>query len=793
MTGRLLNTGSNSDCLRILSAVAAALFVIAQPGSALDVPLIVREADGIARIHNPVNSGVPLPQGRIQCPTELRLLDAEGEPVLASIEPRARWLDDNSLQWVTVHFVVPELAAGATRNYRLAASKQPAPESPLRIDYDIDGRSIVVETGPARFTVPLDRLAPFRQVHVRADSREPFADDHAMLARPGQVELVARNGRSRIVPHPDRRGNRSETAELDETAFTQSARVHSFAIEERGPGRASIVLEGAFSTKENESLDFTARLYFYARSALAQMTLSVRNRQADDFARFVALDRLTVRTPLDPAENGVVFLATDDDPPQRFSPPVALAQTAMDRFAVRRNDEAIGAGAQSSGWIQSVVPQGGLLAGTRWFWQNYPMGIAQDGDGNVDLHLKEAQGERVDLYTGGAKTHFLFFHFSRNPDIGSAASIAAGTTHPLAAAASPDWYCQGTRAMGDLYSANLDLYEPRYRELVARFQERVDASLKAIVEARPRPDLSIDEYGWLDFGSGLHHNERVFENSAESWWDGNYYDFPHAVLVNYVRTGDPINLRTAEEAGLHLADLDIAHVYPGRPAWTGAPRTGPVVGHFRGYSRGQMYTASASFTFYKNESLYELYWLTGERWYRDVGIMSSDFAMRRWGRGASRNLAHGIWGVLSAYRHTHDRAYLDRARFFVDEWGKPWQDKHAGGFGDQTWMHGLVFEAYEKYFRITRDKETARYLVKAVDAIIAGKGTGGPMCMYGYGLAYEYTGDRAYFDIGMKLLRQSAAADPIGRVKTFAQRFRSAPYFLRTLTRNHEPSAFLAR
>ncbi len=91
------------------------------------------------------------------------------------------------------------------------------------------------------------------------------------------------------------------------------------------------------------------------------------------------------------------------------------------------------------------------------------------------------------------------------------------------------------------------------------------------------------------------------------------------MIINYLRTGDLVNLTTAEEAGLHLADLDICHSFPGYPERAGSPRSGPVVGHFRNYASGQNYQGHDSFTFYKNESLYELYYLTGERWYHDVG------------------------------------------------------------------------------------------------------------------------------------------------------------------------------
>ncbi len=789
---RWMSRGFTGSCIGIVLAT------LLNTAIALDVPLTVRETAGVERLGHPVDSGAPLPRGAVANAEDLRLLDPAGQVVVASIVPRARWLEDRSLKWVTVHFVVPRLAADDALEYRLTlAPQRRRPDSPLRVAHGEDGRTVVVETGPARFAIPMETLAPFEQVHVRADPAEAFGEADALLRAPGTVRLVARNGASRLVPREKPRGHfRSEVAEIDDEPFTQTAAVDAVDIEERGPGRAVVALRGSFSTPDHPSLDYTARLYFYADSALARMTLSVRNRQTDDFARFVGIERLAVETPLrgSPASATVSLGAerTADG-----AAPLRLAQNAMDRSTLDSADAARLEGEQSAGWIRVAGTPGSLVAGTRWFWQTYPMGLTLSADGVVGLELKEASGERVDLYTGGAKTHFLFFHFERGAATSDPAAIAAAATDPLIAACAPDWYCQETRALGNLYSANLDLYAPRYRDLVARFQERTDGFVRRIVEARPRPGVDVDEYGWLDFGSGLHHPSYIRENAAESWWDGNYYDFPLAVLVNFLRTGDRLNLRVAEEAGLHLADLDICHSYPGHPAWVGSPRSGPVIGHFRHYtrSRGQRYMASPAFTFYKNESLYQLYYLTGERWYRDVARMSSDFAMARWGRGALRTLAHGLWGVLSAYRDTHEIAYLDRARFFVDEWGKPWQDRNQGSFQDQHWMYGLVFEAYDKYYRTTGDVETARYLVQALDALVAefGRPDGGTgslpgLKLFGFGLGYEHTGDERYRQQGLVHLEQLLAPQGEGwRVKTFAQNFRSSPYFLRYLTRDYRP------
>lgn len=772
------------------------MLMMAGQVSGIEVPLTVAETAGIERRGNPVNAGVPLPEGAVKDAAALRVLDADGRPVLASIEPRARWLGDGSLKWVTVHFLA-DVDANGSRAYTLASSDLAPPPSEIVVEQGED--AITVETGPARFVIPTDRLGPFDQVFVRSDAEKPFTDSDARLAGPSRGVLVARNGESRVVPRTgEHEGEyRTELVRIDDAPFTQAATVDSAIIEESGPGRAVVRLEGTFSTPEAISLDYAARLYFYSGSPRAEMTFSVRNRQMDSMAHFVAIDRLAVEMRLATAGPVSANLAIDGG---HVSRPLEeghldVAQGDGDTCVV----DGTVAGKRFDGWVQVASDAGRLTAGTRWSWQVHPVGASAGPDGSVSLDLKSAAGEQVDLYTAGAKTRFLFFHFDDGGP--EPEGIAAGTRYPLFAACDPNWYCQETRVFGDLYADNPALFRAEYRDVISRYQDRIDACLRQIVEQRPRPGWHVDEYGWLDFGSGLHHHTKVRENAHESWWDGNYYDFPHAVLVNFLRTGDLLNLTTAFEAGLHLADLDICHSFPREPKFAGSPRSGPVVGHFRDYnvSRGQVFSGHNSFTFYKNESLYELYYLTGERWFLEVGRMSSEFAMSHWGQGALRNVAHGIWGVLSAYHDTHEDRFLDRARFFVDRWAKPLQDANDGSFNDQLWMYGLQFEAYDKYYRVTGDAETARYNVQAVDAVIAEEdgdgrwkkgGARSGICLAGYGYAYDYTGDETYLAYGLDVLERTTEASG-DRVKTFAQQFRASPYFLKVLTVGYVPEGFL--
>jgi hypothetical protein len=769
--------------------------IVVGQAMALEIPLTVEEGKGIDRVKNAVNSGVPLPKGAVKDVAGLRLLDAMGNVVVASIEPRARWLGDESLKWVTVHFTA-DLPANSKKTYTLVTSDISLPTTQLVVE-QVD-KNITVITGPAKFVISTDRFAPFDQVYIRDDNAKDFVDDDALLTKPARVILVGRNGESRVVPRTGEYEDefRTERIRIDALPFTQTAVVETAEIEERGPGRVVVALKGTFSTAEAKSLDFTARLYFYSGSPAAEITFSVVNRQLESMAQFVSLDRLAVEFSLKVTDQAMARLGVDGKTvAQPLSDSgVRLAQTDWD--ACTLNGDVVGE--KYDGWVRLVSDASTLTAGTRWSWQVHPMGAGVRADGTVSLDLKSTDSEPVELYTAGAKTHFLFFHFARG-EAPEPQAISSGTRDPLFAVCDPNWYCQETRVFGDLFANNPALFQEQYRDVIVRYQNRIDACLTQIVAQRPRPEWDVNEFGWLNFGSGLHHSTCVRENDHESWWDSNYYDFPHAAIVNYLRTGNLFNLTTAVEAGLHLADLDICHSFPSNPELAGSPRSGPVVGHFRNYTRGQEFMGHSSFTFYKNESLYELYYLTGERWFHEVGLMSSEFAMAHWGRGALRNVAHGIWGVLSAYQDTHAKRYLDRAQFFVDEWAKPWQDEFNGSFDDQLWMYGLQFEAYDKYFRVTGDKDTARYNLKAIDAVIAeevgdGKwkkgGADSGICLAGYGYAYGYTGEVKYLDYGLEVLEKTTAAAG-DRVKTFAQQFRASPYFLKVLTVGYKPEASL--
>ena len=115
------------------------------------VSLTLEERAGVSRRKEPVTAGVPLPQGAAREAETLALLDERGQPVRAQIKPVSRWLGNDTLKWVHIHFQA-DVPPNARRTLTLVHSRRTAPEkSGLRVSDEKD--RITVDTGPLKFIV----------------------------------------------------------------------------------------------------------------------------------------------------------------------------------------------------------------------------------------------------------------------------------------------------------------------------------------------------------------------------------------------------------------------------------------------------------------------------------------------------------------------------------------------------------------------------------------------------------------------------------------------------------------
>jgi hypothetical protein len=308
----------------------------------------------------------------------------------------------------------------------------------------------------------------------------------------------------------------------------------------------------------------------------------------------------------------------------------------------------------------------------------------------------------------------------------------------------------------------------------------------------------IEEYGWMNYGSHVEHGSKAKKNDAlNTQWDGNYYDYPRAVLLRFLRTGMMHYWDEAQASGLHLADIDICHWDPGKRKLHGIEHVCPNAGHFRTFWPGRRFQPSGNVHSCKSQSLYEIHNLTGDRWYREAGILSGEYLTKHRG-GNVRGRGNRIMGLLCAYRATRD-----------EKFGSHWKNdavnitaagavKRIGESGrgkwDQAWQYGLGCEAMMDYMLITGDTSVAKALKLAADSLMTAN-WGGRLREYHslagftlpvFGYAYEVTGDVKYMRYGLEHLERTIKSYA-GRSKTFAQMARISPQFLYYLTKDYKP------
>ena len=760
----------------MLALMMAAAFVPHALATDIQVPLTVTERAGVPRVGNHVNSGVPLPIGAVKNVADLALFDAAGKPVNAQIVERCRWLKDNSLKFVTVHFLC-DVAAKGTVKYILKTAKA-TPAKTLKTQAAAD--AITVDTGVLKFTVKKKGYNLFDEVLLRGKQ----------IVAPGtaKVTLVATEGEYKVAGKIAKVATESDVIKVTPV-------VKTLELEENGPVRAVIKVTGEFAKDNGKTLDFVARYYTLAGSPSVRVAFTVVNRAGKKFAAFIGVRELSIAMPASGTQYVFAGEKADVTGTVAAGKAATLLQLKSTEYTLDGKTYKGGKNTLSRrlGWASLGKGDAGLAIGVRYFWQLYPKGFEITGDGSFKVMLvapgetaSRAGASGVPMFTGAARTHEVLFAF------GGSGAAAMGVVDPLFAAAPTDWYCQKTNGFGRLYDANPDNFKPEHQPLVKKFQANLENSFKTVLGRKSgKSNRGMEEYGFFNWGAGVHHGSVVKGTWLDTGWNGNYYDFPFSLMVNFVRTGNPLYWDIAQAHALHIADVDVCHWHPKNQRLNGIEHVCYSIGHFRQFWRAEPFGVSGNADSTKNQSLYHCYYMTGDRRYLDVARLVSNYNAAH-GGGALRARGNRMTGLYGSYEQTHDPAHLKRWKDFVYKQGIGLAKSRGTKRWDQEWMYGLVAEGLMTYYRTTGDLMGAEAARTACDSLIATYWDanrsstktiqGFTVACFGY--AYELTGDEAYLKKG---LGQFSAVGGGSRSKSFAQQFRISPQFLTYLAKDYTP------
>lgn len=656
----------------------------------------------------PLTCGLPLPRGFARSTSELTLLDPDGEVVPVQILPTGTYTD-GAPRWVLLDFQA-SLPASGSATYRL--QKGPRTNPIKKLTYYLENGVAGIDTGAAQFRVNTRRFRLLDSVIV--ESRE-LLDQR----RGGGVQLQEHNRESQFCD--------SRTTQVE--------------FEDAGPMAVVLAVRGELLRSGGDRLaNYICRLRFYAGKSEVRVFYTLHNPAAhqhpgniwdlgtggsiflEDFSlrlplragqwtaragtgidrSTVVADKLYQDSSGGPNWNSVNHIDKDFRVPTRFRGYRAYAGNSQ-----------VSDGQRADGWLQARSPRGGVAAGVREFWQNFPKALAfENSDVRISLWPREFSGIH-EILGGEQKTHemLLLFHTDATTDLELERRLMA-FHRPLYAMPDPQ-VIYATSAFSPT--------SPLDRNRHAMLEQTCDTFVYpaggtgATVISQWE---QIDEFGWRHFGDTFADNESSPEQMVRDFPEhhfgrqpishyGNEYDVSYAVMLQGLRRADPSWMWMADVLCRHYADICIYHTdAESAEAYAHAPFTHTThdTAAFRsthrmypsetkkydlqygsgGPNAGHCYVAS----------LAQHYYLTGDRISREAFLEVADWSVHSpWFTemmmGDLRGIGNFLMTHVYAFQMTKNRDYYDAAVRMIDRVREPFEGlgatlfvKAAGRFLD---------------------------------------------------------------------------------------------------------------
>ncbi len=755
--------------------VMASGSVAAEPGKE-GIRIHVSGAAGPAPLGAPVETSVPFGRGKVRDISKWAVYTAEGKAVLSQKRAGMKW-PDGSVRWLSVVF---EAEAGPG-------------EYLLREGEDVSGPELVREENG-------QVVMGSGEVELRLARQGGGGWLEAISAPGGDGKMVAvvKCGSDLVLTRHDGRKFRAmlegESREVE--------------IEERGPVRASVRVEGKCRGEDGEGLfDYIARWRVYRGRGEVYLTLTWINGTEK---RSEQVRDIRLKFPYEFEPERLVFgceTGVYDGPFLKDWPMYLLQEDYNWYWAKKHNPDgriqnlSSGGcnGERCPGWLYVESKERCLGVWVKNFWEEYPNEIElRDGELRVGLwpergmkHLLskpvlpanpdgeqryvktkytpvlphpyvafvDEEKESLDAVQGLAKTQEMVLGVWGGKGEGSRFEKKwwGKSLEPVRGHLDPQ-YVAASGALGLLWPCDPQRF-PLYEKLYKGCYDWLDRNIDA-----------MKCYGKFDYGDWKYFTAatdylctpgtkwgRLGEMPREGYWQNNERDQLLGLLLYYYRTGHPVAWKRVEIVARHLLDVDIKH-HTDWGVWT--------------HSYGHCYVATADAGEPDHSWLWGALVWSGvsadpvvDKWVNDCG----GYLLKRkinFEETDARTGSVYLHMMCQFYQYTGRQKYLDAAAAPVHAFLKlqkpngSWpaymgnlQQPRIEGFVEHAMM------ALANYYAVTRKPEIVEPLDKAIFYTfgITGeiKGAIGEAGLAVYALAVlaSETGKQHYLDVARNVLK----------------------------------------
>ncbi|MCW8130511.1 MAG: hypothetical protein KIS92_09200 [Planctomycetota bacterium] len=675
---------------------------------------LLTETLGIAREHEPVRVGVPLPRGSVKA--QAPVARAGGSPVQSTV--LARW-GDGSVKWLLLDLAA-SCGAGETRRVDVEIENEgPAAAGP--VSAEADGTSAKIFS---------DRL----RLNVKTGAN-------------GAVELAVNTSGAEALPLKLILGLAG--------AAPAEARPVACALEAAGPARATVCVRYTIPSGLERPLEAALRFSVSAGSPLlsVQAALTNPNPAVREFlgrwplgspgASYLSVFGLKLG-----AKNGLAAGKYAVDERASFHRPgtdVRIEQessgglhwdmrTHLDRhgkipqryagYRVCLDGQHKGSNFRAQPWVEAAA--GGLTVGLgiRDFWQNYPVAIdtAAGAPATLEYFSSTFGSGEIELQGGEAKSWEATVALAPAAwDEPESRRLQAACAAPLVALPTAE-ALESSRAEGPFVRRD-DARRPAFeRAVVAMIRD-------------PRRNVFtqrevIDEYGWRNFGDLWADNERGCKDAPReaqlviSHYNQEY-DWGFGMLYQALRNAGVDDEAAADWWALgraalrHEADIDTYHCWPREKAQDGVYCGGHFTHTAHGVEAGDAghrgaptdkFWNTADWPWgrgggpesghYHSRGQWLLYYLTGDARHREIALECTESVAYKIGEdrfpqsdNVGRDSGHSMQILTDAYAATRDEKYLALAAKILARanFKKQWEEKldknpHAGDFTNSIYL-----------------------------------------------------------------------------------------------------------
>ncbi len=482
------------------------------------IPLTVENTGGPERKAWPITQGVPFADRELRRGAKVRVVDSSGKRLPVQASCLGTWKKDlRYVKWLLADFQA-DLGTDSTETFFLEYG------SGVRAMRPKQGVSVSREEGRLRVDTGLMRL-DFRL--PSSDGQPPVAS--FQRARNFLSGCWLKNGDDwhdvfRGKPGPFLYMVTTEGEIYDSFTAGPAPRV---TVEDEGPLRVCVCVKGYHASGGGVRIcPYTLRFHLYAGKTDLRMFQTFVFDQDPNLLEF---SEVGMRFPLDLGTNLRMSFGGEDQAhwASRWEEANFL-QDSDESYRVTRDDEPFGSGEKTRGWVTLSGSDASVFVSVRDFWQQYPKGYRLTKEG-LDVQLWPGEyGEPMIFHTPWKERPVYF--------------------------------------------------SGQFGEPAARAESRDEATVKALIDARPTAPLNlksfavstIEDVRWVEEMVDKYAPDRTASHNDTGTNDGTGAAKTHELLLRF--SIDPIGDEEAESLGICVQEPVIAPPDPAYMCSTRAAR-----------------------------------------------------------------------------------------------------------------------------------------------------------------------------------------------------------------------------